>query len=408
MAGIPATLGFVSKEAAFEAFAHGGISGAGLVLALLVAASCITAAYSIRYVWGAFTAGGTDWKGAPPPATSDDAPAGAFWGPPAVLASATLLLGVAPFLVDPLTGAAASALAPGSEPAHLAVWHGFTVALALSAVVLAVGTVMFIARKPIAEVLALGRRLPSGTDVYLAMLRGLNSLADRVTGALQNGSLPFYAAVILVTASVGPGVVLARSGDWAGWPEVLDTPAHLPVVAGLVGGAIGAALVRRRLAAVVFLSLVGYGMAGLFVVEGAPDLALTQVTVETLSTVVFVLVLRRLPPRFSEPSAGQVVRVAVSALVGIVVFLFALMAAANRTAPPVSDEMIERALPEGGGKNVVNVILVDFRGFDTLGEITVLAVAAVGAVALARATLGGRPRQPSAAGDDRSTAARQP
>jgi multicomponent Na+:H+ antiporter subunit A len=144
--------------------------------------------------------------------------------------------------------------------------------------------------------------------------------------------------------------------------------------------------VRRRLAAVVFLSVVGYGMTGLFVIEGAPDLALTQVTVETLSTVLFVLVLRRLPPEFGPVRAiGRPIRIAVAAGVGAMVFAFALMASGNRTAPSVSQEMVDRALPDGGGRNVVNVILVDFRGWDTMGEITVLAVAAVGAVALARA-----------------------
>ena len=164
----------------------------------------------------------------------------------------------------------------------------------------------------------------------------------------------------------------------------------MPIAALIVGAALGAAVVRRRLAAVVFLGVVGYGMTGLFVIEGAPDLALTQVTVETLSTVLFVLVLRRPPARFGPTtSRGAPLphrrrrrggRASCSPSPSL--------AAGNRTAPPVSQEMIERALPDGGGRNVVNVILVDFRGFDTLGEITVLTVAAVGAVALARA---GRP-----------------
>ena len=153
-----------------------------------------------------------------------------------------------------------------------------------------------------------------------------------------------------------------------------------------MGGAVGAALVPRRLAAALFLSVVGYGMAALFVVEGAPDLALTQVSVETLTTVLFVLVLRRLPRRFSRPTrAGRGPRLVASIAVGLFVFVFALAAADSRTAPPVSDEMVARAYPDGHGKNIVNVILVDFRGFDTMGEITVLGVAVVGAVALARA-----------------------
>ena len=136
----------------------------------------------------------------------------------------------------------------------------------------------------------------------------------------------------------------------------------------------------------MFLSVAGYAMAGLFVLSGAPDLALTQAAVETLSTVVFVLVLRRLPEHFERQSSSRrrVVRLAIAAAVGVTVFVFALVAAGYRLTPPVSDEMVARSVPDGHGRNVVNVILVDFRGFDTLGEITVLAVASIGAVALAR------------------------
>jgi multicomponent Na+:H+ antiporter subunit A len=127
-------------------------------------------------------------------------------------------------------------------------------------------------------------------------------------------------------------------------------------------------------------------MAGFFVAYGAPDLALTQVVVETLSTVVFVLVLRRLPERFERQSSlrRRVLRFGIAGVVGVTVFLFAIVAVGSRTAAPVSDEMVARSVPDGHGRNVVNVILVDFRGFDTLGEITVLAVASIGAVALAR------------------------
>jgi multicomponent Na+:H+ antiporter subunit A len=127
-------------------------------------------------------------------------------------------------------------------------------------------------------------------------------------------------------------------------------------------------------------------MAAFFVAYGAPDLALTQVVVETLSTVVFVLVLRRLPERFERQSSirRRALRFGIAGVVGATVFLFAIIVVGNRAAVPVSEEMVARSVPDGHGRNVVNVILVDFRGFDTLGEITVLAVASIGAVALAR------------------------
>ena len=154
----------------------------------------------------------------------------------------------------------------------------------------------------------------------------------------------------------------------------------------LIGAAFAAALVRRRFSAALFLSTAGYAMAALFIVQGAPDLALTQAAIETLTTVLFVLVLRRLPDRFERRSTSltRTLRVVISVTVALFVFAFALIARGSRTAEPVSTAMIEQSVPEGHGKNVVNVILVDFRGFDTLGEITVLAAAAIGVVALAR------------------------
>jgi multicomponent Na+:H+ antiporter subunit A len=189
----------------------------------------------------------------------------------------------------------------------------------------------------------------------------------------------------------------------------------------MVVAALAATASRRRFAAVLLLSAVGYGMAALFIVQGAPDLALTQLLVETLGTVAFVLVLRHLPEGFT-PTLGpgrRALPAAVGVVVGAFVFFFALTAGSVTGTPTpdasvattdghesaeqgatetpddltVSEEYLVRSLPEAHGKNIVNVIVVDFRGFDTLGEITVLLVAGVGVVALIRS---GRKRR----GDD--------
>lgn len=221
--------------------------------------------------------------------------------------------------------------------------------------------------------------------MYQGALRGLNVTADRSTGLLQNGSMPVYIGVIMATAAILPGLHLigAPLPGALSWYSAIG---ELPVVALIVVAGLVASVVRHRLAAVLALGAVGYGMALIFVIQGAPDLALTTVSIETLAAVVFVLVLRSLPLRFEEAPTrfGRSARIAVSASVAVFVFVFALLLTDVRTQPPVSDEMLARSLPEGGGANVVNVILVDFRGIDTLGEITVLAVAAVGAVSLAR------------------------
>jgi multicomponent Na+:H+ antiporter subunit A len=269
---------------------------------------------------------------------------------------------------------------------HLALWHGLNAALALSLVTYGLGAMVFLGRRRVAPVLAAGEAVPTGTDVYLWLLRTLNRIAIRLTAIVQNGSLPIYAGVILMTAAVLPGAVLLTRAEWPGWPQLAGSPAQWPIVAILLGAALAASVTRRRFSAALFLGTAGYAMAALFVVQGAPDLALTQAAIETLTTVIFVLVLRRLPDRFERRSTPftRTLRIAIAVSVAVFVFAFALIARGSRTAEPVSTQMIEQSLSEGKGRNVVNVILVDFRGFDTMGEITVLAAAAIGAVALAR------------------------
>jgi multicomponent Na+:H+ antiporter subunit A len=212
--------------------------------------------------------------------------------------------------------------------------------------------------------------------------------ARRVTGVMQSGSLPVYCGVILLTAVGAPAVALAWGGGWAGWPPWSETPAQALAAVVIIVAALGAVSSSRRFAAVLLLGGVGYGMGVLFVIQGAPDLALTQFAVETLSIVLFMLVLRHLPDRFERPRERPVaatwLRGLVAGAVGVGVFWFALIAGGVRVANPISTELVERSLPEADGRNVVNVVLVDFRGLDTLGEISVLAVAAVGVVALAR------------------------
>jgi multicomponent Na+:H+ antiporter subunit A len=398
MAGIPLCAGFVSKELALSAIDGASFAGHGVVLGAVVAGSALTAGYSARLVWGLLVLpgrlrAGTEEVTVPhpeqdrePAAIGPSAPAAGFVTPVIVLSAATVVLGVWPSLIDRLAGAAASSLAPGAS-AHLALWHGVNAPLLLTALALAAGGAVFAGRRWIARLLRLGEAIPSGTDVYLGALHGLNRLANRITALVQNGTLTIYVGIVLVTAAVLPGVVLLTSATWPGWPELMGRPAQVPITVVLTAGALAAALVRRRFTAVLFLSTVGYGMAALFVVQGAPDLALTQAAVETVTTVLFVLVLRKLPDRFEKRSSPltRTLRCAISLAVAAFVFAFAIVARESRVADPVSDQMLERALPDGKGRNVVNVILTDFRGFDTMGEITVLAAAGIGAVALARA-----------------------
>ena len=389
MAGLPLLFGFVAKEAAFGAVLDAGLGPIWLVGGCLVAGTAITAGYSIRFVWGAF------YRSRRHRPAEDDLPrpappSGAFLAPALAVAAPTVALGVAPGVLDGLITAAGQSLHTAAGSAHLLVWHGFNTPLALSALAVLVGLFLFVLREPVARALEVGDRFPDGGDAYLAALRAVNAAANRVTGFAQNGSLPVYTAVILLTAAVLPAAALFTDIPWSGWPDAAAEPGYLLVAGVIVGSALAAASTRRRVSAVLFLGVTGYGMAALFLLRGAPDLALTQVAIETLSTVMFVLVLRRLPDRFQRRSAVSLrgVRVFVAAVVAVSVFVFALVAGGNRVADPVSDEMVARSYTEGHGRNVVNVILVDFRALDTMGEITVLAAAAIGAVALARAGRG--------------------
>ena len=390
MAGVPLLLGFVAKESAYAAFTDGPFSASALVLAGIVTGSTLTVAYSARFAWELV-------RRDRPQAPSPSPPARWFLAPAAIAGAISIVTGVAPRLLDRLVAAATRALDPRSDPAHLALWHGFTAALALTAVTFAAGAMLFVARHPVARLLAHGAAIPNGTEIYLALLQGLNRVANRVTAVVQNGTLAIYAGVVLATAAVLPGVALVRGVEWPPWPAIVGRPAQIPIAVVLVGGALLAATARRRFTAVLYLSTVGYAMAALFVIQGAPDLALTQAAIETLSTVLFVLVLRKLPDRFERRSTVRTrgVRIGIAIGVASMVFAFDIVARQARRATPVSTEMVDRALSEAEGRNVVNVILVDFRGLDTLGEITVLTAAAIGAVALARA--GRRPRRAPAA-----------
>ncbi|HSJ35069.1 MAG TPA: hydrogen gas-evolving membrane-bound hydrogenase subunit E [Acidimicrobiia bacterium] len=388
MAGLPPLLGFVTKEAALEGLVHHGNWWAtgGVVLG-----SVLTAAYGLRYLAGGFGTVPTDSQNlvgadAPPPSLS-------FLAAPLLLVLLTVAGGLATGLFDGLVGAAAESSMAGAGAEHLALWHGLGTPLLLSAIALGGG--FWIWRRPIVRLRRITERLPEASRVYGDTVAGLNDFADRVTSVVQSGSLPIYLGVIVTTAILGPSIVMA--GEWA-LPERLilaESPLQAVTAALVITAAIGTALVKRRLGAVLFLGAVGYGVAVLFVIQGAPDLALTQLLIETLTLALFVLLLRHLPARFEGVGwrLGRFSRIAVAVGVGLSAGFFSLWAAGGRVATPLTGEFLTRAEPEGGGRNIVNVILTDFRAFDTLGEITVLTVAALGAIMLIRTR---RPRDDDA------------
>ncbi|GIE81827.1 hypothetical protein Aph02nite_77770 [Actinoplanes philippinensis] len=306
------------------------------------------------------------------------APAGSLLVAPAVLAFAGVLAGCLAGVVEGVLSPYHRGFEDAGGVAHLALWHGLGVPLALSLLALAGG-------------LALFRWLPAwkagpglGGGVYERVMTGMDRLAVEVTGATQRGSLPFYLAVILVVliATAGPALV-------AGWPgrtefRLWDTPLHLVPVAVSIVAAVFAVPARRRLTAVILVGVTGYANAGVFLLHGAPDLALTQFLVETVTLVMVVLVLRRLPSHFSQRPGPwrRRVRVGIGVAVGTVMAGAGFLAMSARQALPVSVAYPEMAVPYGGGHNIVNVILVDIRAWDTMGEVAVLVAVATGVASL--------------------------
>ena len=392
MAGVPLLGGFVAKESVLEAFVHfAGEPGYGpwgmVILAGVVLGSVLTFAYSARFLWGAFAVkpgvDRTPFKAIRP----------SFLAAPAVLSFLTIVYGLWPAPVDdwiqPYAALFAASDGGGGTGAagHLALWHGFTTALGLTAVTFALGLAMFFARGAVGRAQSL---VPDWIDAdrgYRLTIGALDDVAVWLTGRTQRGSLYFYLAVILTVAFVLPLAALVSAGKPL--PEGLYfidpySPLQAVAGAGIVIGALAAVRANKRFLAVLMVSVTGYGIALMFALQGAPDLALTQMLVETIILVAFVLAMRSLPPELRDRTGGKyrVVRVIIGLAFGTTMVFAAIHAMGARIATPVSLEFPKLAYEGGGGLNIVNVTLVDIRAWDTFGEISVLALAATGVASL--------------------------
>ncbi|MBA8989513.1 multicomponent Na+:H+ antiporter subunit A [Curtobacterium pusillum] len=381
MAGIPPTIGFVAKEAVLTGFIdalHGPDAGwAWSALVGVTVGSVLTVAYSLRFLWGAF---------ARKPGVPDTEPHGlhGLGAVPSVLALTGLALGIGTPLVGHGLEPAAGAAALAETVPHLALWHGLEPALGLSAVTLAGGLALFALRRPVE---ALQHRLagfPSASSIYRHVMRGLDRIATGLTAGVQRGSLPYYLTVILSVFVAGAIVNLVIGGPWAFQVRLADSWGQVPVVIVMSVAAIAVLTAKTRFAAAVLVGVTGYGMSVLFVLHGAVDLALTQLVVETVTLIAFVLVLRRLPPRIAtaNPSRFRVVRALFAGLAGLTLAVVVVVAASARTAEPLWPDLPALTSSFGHGLNVVNVALVDLRGWDTLGELTVVVAAATGVASL--------------------------
>ncbi|MFR9766878.1 Na+/H+ antiporter subunit A [Nocardia sp. SC052] len=405
MAGIPPLLGFVGKESALNAVLDADVLTApvrGAVFTGVVLGSMLTVGYSIRFVWGAFAdkdrepepaAGATPVAHHPSevPVAEDQPeaerrlrwhpPGALFLAAPVILAVASLAAGLAPSWLDARLRPYAETLA--AVPfSHLALWHGFDAALASTLLIVAVGVVLWRLRGRFAE--SAHPRLGNADRAYDATLRAMDTLSLRMTGAVQRGSLPLSQAAILVTLIVLPTVLLALGTRTGVTLRLWDSPLQAAIGAIMAVSALAATVLRNRLASVLVVGVTGYGSGVIFALHGAPDLALTQFLVETLTLVIFVLVLRAFPATIepSRTAAFKLRRAVLAVGTGTMVAVLAGFAVAARTAEPIWLRIPGAAYEFGGGKNAVNVLLVDLRAWDTLGEISVLVVAATGVASL--------------------------
>jgi multicomponent Na+:H+ antiporter subunit A len=303
------------------------------------------------------------------------------------------VLGLFPGLLFPFVDAAVEAVTGVTKAGKLVLWPGWVPALAWSTASLALGILLSwqpgILASATARLGQLTGRLPTAEGTFRKSIPALLTFADRSSGLLQNGSLPAYLATILLVAVVAPSVAIAADMPALARPTS-GTALEWTLGILIAGFAVSLIFVRRRFAVVILLGGVGFGIAGLYAVLGGPDLSLTQLLVETLVIALFAFVLRHLPAAFARPATARAPRLAIAALVGVFVFIGGLIANSIRSGSAVSETYLREAVPEAAGSNVVNVILVDFRAFDTLGEITVLVAAALGAAGLIIPILRGR------------------
>ena len=392
MAGVPLMAGFVAKESVLEAFVHHASDGGPWSVALLVGivlGSVLTFAYSARFMWGAFAVkpgvDRTPFKAIRP----------SFLAAPAVLSLLSIAYGVWPAPVDGWIQPYAALFAETTPDAgtataqagHLALWHGFTPAVTLTAATFGLGLAMHYGRNLVARA---QNRVPGWIDgdrAYQYTIGALDDTAVWVTGRTQRGSLYYYLAVILTVAFVLPlAALIAANKPLPAGLYFIDpnSPLQLVAGAGIVIGALAAVKANKRFLAVLMVSVTGYGVALMFALQGAPDLALTQMLVETIILVAFVLAMRSLPAELRDRTGGKyrVVRVIIGLAFGTTMVFAAIQAMGSRVAAPVSLDFPHLAYEGGGGLNIVNVTLVDIRAWDTFGEISVLALAATGVASL--------------------------
>lgn len=385
-AGVPPFFGFIGKDLIYEATLHSAVAG-GVLTALSVLTKILLGYAGYAVMVKPFTGK------LPPGFEKVHLPASALWVPPLILGVGSVLFGVAPFVIDSaLIRPALIATAPGSGVGALKLFHGFNLVLLLSAVTVAASIAIYLVVKPSSGKALFIKNFEvfSPQHIMEAAAGKFEHFATFWTRTVQNGYLRFYVISILLFFVVFVGFRLFTDVQLnVNWNDVYNITFYeaSTVVVMLIAVAI-TVFTKSRLVAVAALGVVGYAMCLIFVFYSAPDLAMTQFAIDTLTVILFVLVLFRLPRYlpFSHPRARW--RDGILALsFGLLLSLLALEVLTESQNTELSDYYAQSAYVLAKGKNVVNVILVDFRGSDTFIEIIVLSIAAMGVFALLKLRL---------------------
>ncbi|MEJ6397391.1 monovalent cation/H+ antiporter subunit A [Yoonia sp. 208BN28-4] len=394
MAGIPLLNGFLSKEMMLKEMEKTYLFGPDwLVPALVTFGSLMSAAYCFRLIGHTFLGKKRDPESYP--AKPHD-PGPGMWLPPAILVVLVVAIGVAPMLVEELVYLITAAVVGSAAEVpdyHIKIWHGFNVPLYMSMVAIAGGLIVLLLFKPLSRLWEATPR-PEAKTMFEALIADMVGLARKTVHGIHNGAFTRYAAVMLITV-IGAGYYAYASGVVGAATREIQPVGIVPVVgwAMLVAASVGMVMMHRnRLLSLILIAIVGLMVSVGFVYFSAPDLAMTQITVEVVTIILLLLALNFLPNQTpKESGAIRRVRDAAVAIVGGVAATGLAYHYLLRDAvgSPISEFHLANSYKGGGGTNVVNVILVDFRGFDTFGEIIVLGIAALLIYALTETLLNG-------------------
>ncbi len=390
MSGFPPLLGFIGKELIYEAKLQ--IPNLSfLVIGSGVLANIVNVTVAIIVGIAPF------WDEHKISAKNAHEGATALWLGPLVLALAGLMAGLYSEIIGlQIINPAVSAVRAQPTSVQLELWHGINPVLMLSFVTVLAGVILFFIRHPLR---AFASRLQPIAQLgparwYESGLVLILRFADKITRIIQNGNQRSYIVMILSTTIFLVGISFFRNMSFLEKIQITDITYYEWVIATVIIIA-GFAVIRSRsrLGGVTALGVIGYSIALLFIIYGAPDLAITQILIETLTVVLFVFAIYHLPRFVNISGIKTRLRDAFIAIVfgGIMSLLVLKSLSADQTR--ISDFFGENSYVQAFGKNVVNVILVDFRALDTLGEITVLSAAAIGVYALLK--LKGKPESDS-------------